>query len=122
MSSSVNTPQSVIDKINNQLKEQVLTLLNDLIREYQSQGLVAVAINSNDVKNYPDDSPEKMITLSNEMDYCFPYLFDEDQSVAKAYKAACTPDFFLFDNEVKLAYRGPTNYKVLLFLALMKKL
>ena len=80
--------------------------LNDLIREYQSKGLAAVAINANDVANYPDDSPEKMITLSQEMDYCFPYLFDEDQSVAKAYKAACTPDFFLFDSEMKLAYRG----------------
>lgn len=80
--------------------------LNDLIREFQSKGLAAVAINANDVANYPDDSPEKMITLSQEMDYCFPYLFDEDQSVAKAYKAACTPDFFLFDSEMKLAYRG----------------
>ena len=80
--------------------------LNDLIREYQSKGLAAVAINANDVENYPDDSPEKMASLSKEMDYCFPYLFDEDQSVAKAYKAACTPDFFLFDSEMKLAYRG----------------
>ena len=73
--------------------------LNDLIREYQPQGLSAVAINSNDVENYSDDSPEKMITLSKEMDYSFPYLFDEDQSVAKAYMAACTPDFFLFDKK-----------------------
>ncbi|MCK4743118.1 MAG: thioredoxin family protein [Sulfuriflexus sp.] len=80
--------------------------LNDLIREYQPQGLSAVAINSNDVENYSDDSPEKMITLSKEMDYSFPYLFDEDQSVAKAYMAACTPDFFLFDSDMKLAYRG----------------
>jgi len=80
--------------------------LNDLIREYQPKGLAAVAINANDVTNYPDDSPEKMIELGKEMDYCFPYLFDEDQSVAKAYKAACTPDFFLFDSDMKLAYRG----------------
>jgi len=80
--------------------------LNDLIREYQSKGLAAVAINANDVKNYPDDSPDKMVSLGKEMDYCFPYLFDEDQSVAKAYKAACTPDFFLFDNNMMLAYRG----------------
>jgi len=80
--------------------------LNDLIREYQSKGLAAVAINANDVENYPDDSPEKMVSLGTEMDYCFPYLFDEDQSVAKAYKAACTPDFFLFDNNMMLAYRG----------------
>lgn len=80
--------------------------LNDLIREYQSKGLAAVAINANDVANYPEDSPEKMISLGEKMDYCFPYLFDEDQSVAKAYKAACTPDFFVFDSEMKLAYRG----------------
>ena len=80
--------------------------LNDLIREYQPKGLAAVAINANDVANYPDDSPEKMVEAVNEMDYCFPYLFDEDQSVAKAYRAACTPDFFLFDKELKLAYRG----------------
>ena len=82
------------------------TQLNDLIREYQSKGLAAVAINANDVANYPDDSPEKMAELAIEMNYCFPYLFDEDQSVAKAYRAACTPDFFLFDKELKLAYRG----------------
>jgi len=80
--------------------------LNELIREYQPKGLAAVAINANDVNNYPDDSPEKMVELSNEMNYCFPYLYDEDQSVAKAYKAACTPDFFLFDSDMKLAYRG----------------
>jgi peroxiredoxin len=80
--------------------------LNELIREYQPRGLAAVAINANDVANYPDDSPEKMIELAKEMNYCFPYLFDEDQSVAKAYKAACTPDFFLFDRDMKLAYRG----------------
>ena len=80
--------------------------LNDLIREFQANGLAAVAINSNDVANYPDDSPEKMATLSKEMGYCFPYLFDETQSVAKAYKAACTPDFFLFDQNMQLAYRG----------------
>lgn len=80
--------------------------LNELIREYQPKGLAAVAINSNDVANYPDDSPEKMVEAVKEMDYCFPYLFDEEQSVAKAYKAACTPDFFLFDADMKLAYRG----------------
>ncbi|WP_126452674.1 thioredoxin family protein [Sulfuriflexus mobilis] len=80
--------------------------LNDLIREYQPRGLAAVAINANDVANYPDDSPEKMVEVTRTMDYCFPYLFDEDQSVAKAYRAACTPDFFLFDGEMRLAYRG----------------
>ena len=80
--------------------------LNDLIAEYRPKGLAAVAINSNDVENYPDDSPDKMVTLSQQMNYCFPYLFDENQSVAKEYKAACTPDFFLFDSKMKLAYRG----------------
>lgn len=80
--------------------------LNALIREYQAKGLAAVAINANDVANYPADSPDKMTELAQEMDYCFPYLFDEDQSVARAYKAACTPDFFLFDKEMRLAYRG----------------
>lgn len=80
--------------------------LNDLIREYQAKGIAAVAINANDPVNYPDDSPEKMIELATEMNYCFPYLFDENQSVARAYKAACTPDFFLFDKDMKLAYRG----------------
>lgn len=80
--------------------------LNNLISDYQPKGLASVAINANDVENYPDDSPEKMLKLSQEMDYCFPYLFDEDQSIAKAYKAACTPDFFLFDSNMNLAYRG----------------
>lgn len=80
--------------------------LNALIREYQPKGLAAVAINANDVANYPDDSPEKMVEAVKKMDYCFPYLFDENQSVAKAYTAACTPDFFLFGHNMKLAYRG----------------
>lgn len=80
--------------------------LNALIREYQPNGLAAVAINANDVANYPDDSPEKMAEAAKQLDYCFPYLFDEDQTVAKAYKAACTPDFFLFDKEMQLVYRG----------------
>ncbi|MDT8403106.1 thioredoxin family protein [Sulfuriflexus sp.] len=80
--------------------------LNALIREYQPRGLAAVAINANDVAAYPADSPEKMAALSREMDYCFPYLFDAEQTVARAYRAACTPDFFLFDKDMKLAYRG----------------
>jgi len=80
--------------------------LNELIAEYKPKGLASVAINSNDVENYPDDSPEKMLNLSKEMNYCFPYLYDESQSIAKAYMAACTPDFFLFDSNMKLRYRG----------------
>ena len=65
-----------------------------------------VAVQSNDVANYPADAPDKMAEEKNKRGYTFPYLYDADQSVAKAYTAACTPDFFLFDAEHKLAYRG----------------
>jgi len=75
-------------------------------RDYQERGAAVVAIMSNDVDTYPDDSPEKMAEESEQFGYTFPYLFDEDQSVAKAYHAACTPDFFVFDSEQRLAYRG----------------
>ncbi len=75
-------------------------------REYQQKGIQIVAINANDVDNYPDDSPEKMIEDVSTLDYSFPYLFDETQEVASAYKAACTPDFFLFDSNHELYYRG----------------
>jgi len=74
--------------------------------EYSRKGLSIVAINSNDVDNYPDDSPEMMKKEASDAGYVFPYLFDESQEVAKAYDAACTPDFFLFDREHRLAYRG----------------
>lgn len=74
--------------------------------EYQSKGLAIVGINSNDVENYPDDAPEKMVTTAKGVGYIFPYLYDETQEVAKAYKAACTPDFFLFDADRRLVYRG----------------
>ncbi len=77
-----------------------------LAAEYQARGLAVVAINSNDVANYPDDRPEKMAEESKIAGYTFPYLFDETQEVAKAYKAACTPDFFLFDRDHRLVYRG----------------
>lgn len=72
----------------------------------QAKGAVVVGINSNDVQNYPDDSPEKMKQEVAEHGYTFPYLFDENQEVAKAYRAACTPDFYLFDGEQRLVYRG----------------
>ncbi len=75
-------------------------------KEYGEKGLAVVAINSNDVSKYPDDSPGKMAEDKQEFAYSFPYLFDEDQSVAKAYNAACTPDFYLFDKDRKLIYRG----------------
>lgn len=75
-------------------------------KEYQQRGLAVVGINSNDIVNFPDDSPEKMAEESRNAGYTFPYLFDEDQSVAKLYHAACTPDFFLFDRDHRLVYRG----------------
>jgi thiol-disulfide isomerase/thioredoxin len=75
-------------------------------REYQPKGVAMVAINANDVSKYPDDSPEKMVQESDRRGYPFPYLFDDSQAVAKAYRAACTPDFFLFDSDRLLVYRG----------------
>jgi peroxiredoxin len=75
-------------------------------RDYQARQLAVVAINSNDVANYPDDRPEKMADEKRLAGYVFPYLYDETQDVAKAYRAACTPDFFLFDRERRLVYRG----------------
>ena len=74
--------------------------------EYQAKGLAVVGISSNDVANYPDDSPEKMVEEAKSAGYTFPYLYDESQNAAKAYRAACTPDFFLFDADRKLVYRG----------------
>jgi len=74
--------------------------------EYHGKGVGIVAINSNDVANYPDDSPDKMKEDARRFKYPFPYLYDESQEVAKAYHAACTPDFFVFDEEQQLAYRG----------------
>ena len=75
-------------------------------KEYQARGLGVVAISSNDIQKYPDDDPAHMAEEAKEVGYTFPYLFDETQEVAKAYRAACTPDFFLFDGDRKLAYRG----------------
>ena len=78
----------------------------DFSNEYQSKGLGIIAISSNDILSYPDDSPEKMSDDALKYAYPFPYLFDENQEVAKAYRAACTPDFFLYDKERSLVYRG----------------
>jgi peroxiredoxin len=77
-----------------------------LVKEYQRKGVGVVGINSNDVEEYPDDSPANMILVEKSLGFTFPYLYDEDQEVAKTYGAACTPDFFLFDSERKLVYRG----------------
>lgn len=84
----------------------IQTAFARMAEEYQAKGIAIVAINANDVANYPDDSPEKMIEQANDVPYTFPYLFDESQQVAKAYQAACTPDFFLFDANHQLYYRG----------------
>jgi len=75
-------------------------------REYAERGLAVVGINANDVDAYPADAPERMIEEVERRGYVFPYLFDETQEVAKAYRAACTPDFFLYDVERRLSYRG----------------
>ena len=77
-----------------------------LVKEYQAKGVAFVGINSNDAVNYPDDSPAKMKEDAERLGYTFPYLYDESQDVARAYQAACTPDFFIFDSALKCAYRG----------------
>ncbi|MEM1320897.1 MAG: thioredoxin family protein [Bacteroidota bacterium] len=80
--------------------------LVQLAKDYQARGVGFVAISSNDVVNYPADSPDKMATHAKAVGYTFPYLYDESQEVAKAYDAACTPDFYVFNNERQLVYRG----------------
>ena len=77
-----------------------------IANHYIPQGVSFIAISSNDVENYPVDSPEMMTGFANQSGYTFPYLYDEDQSVAKAYEAACTPDFYVFNGGMELAYRG----------------
>ncbi|HVJ88138.1 MAG TPA: thioredoxin family protein [Caulifigura sp.] len=87
----------------------VIHLRTDLAKfaaEYQAKGLAIVGISSNDIEAYPQDGPDLMKAEHKNAGYTFPYLHDADQSVAKAYHAACTPDFFLFDKERKLVYRG----------------
>ena len=77
-----------------------------LTDEYLAKGVSFVAISSNDVENYPQDAPHLMNKLVEKEGFNFPYLYDESQAVARAYQAACTPDFYIFDAELKLAYRG----------------
>jgi peroxiredoxin len=86
--------------------KHILRVMVDLVKQYQAKGVAVVGINSNDIENFPDDSPEKMAKVAKESGFTFPYLYDESQNVAQAYLAACTPDFFLFDKERKLVYRG----------------
>ena len=80
--------------------------LAKLGRDYQDKDLGIVAISSNDAEKYPDDSPESLKEMAKELGFTFPFCYDETQAVAKAYQAACTPDFYLFDRERKLVYRG----------------
>ena len=80
--------------------------LAQFAKDFQGSGLAMVAVNANDVSNYPDDSPAKMAEEIEEVGYVFPYLYDESQEVAKAYRAACTPEFYLFDADRRLVYRG----------------
>lgn len=82
--------------------EEVIMVAND----YTVQGISMIAISSNDIVKYPQDSPEHMTEFAFENNMVFPYLFDETQEVARAYDAACTPDFFLFDSQDRLVYRG----------------
>lgn len=77
-----------------------------IVNDYQSKGISFIGISSNDVENYPQDGPEKMKTHAAEVGYDFPYLYDETQEVATAYDAACTPDFYLFNADLELVYRG----------------
>jgi peroxiredoxin len=86
--------------------KHIINEMTELMKLYQSKSVAVVGINSNDVTNYPDDNPELMAKLVKEAGFTFPYLYDESQEVAKAYRAACTPDFFLFDSDKTLVYRG----------------
>lgn len=80
--------------------------LVELANNFIQKGIGFIAISSNDIQKYPQDAPEEMASLAKEENYPFPYLFDETQEVAKNYKAACTPDFYLFDEKATLIYRG----------------
>jgi peroxiredoxin len=86
--------------------KHVMDELVSLGNDYMDKGIGMVAINPNDVDNYPDDHPDKMKELATEKKFPFPYLYDESQEVARAYEAACTPDFDLFDKDGNCVYRG----------------
>jgi peroxiredoxin len=80
--------------------------LRRLAHDYENKGIAFIAISSNDVRYYPEDAPHLMKETAKEEGYSFPYLYDETQKVARAYNAACTPDFYLFDKNLELVYRG----------------
>jgi peroxiredoxin len=77
-----------------------------LVKEYQSRGVAVVGISANDADEFPEDSPDMLAKVAEEKGYTFPLLYDESQQIARAYRAACTPDFFVFDQNRKLVYRG----------------
>ena len=85
---------------------QIKSGFAEFAREYQKRGIAVVAISSNDVSTHPADGPEHMTADALRYGYSFPYLYDESQAVARTYDAQCTPDFYLFDSENKLVYRG----------------
>lgn len=84
------------------VQEEIVRIAND----FEKEGIGFVAISSNDVENYPDDSPELMTEHAKKYEFSFPYLYDESQDIAHAYQAACTPDFYVFDENDKCVYRG----------------
>lgn len=86
--------------------KHIIDAFVDHAETYQERGVGVVAVSSNDPENYPDDAPDKMAEWAEAKGFGFPYCFDETQQVAQAYHAACTPDFFLFDGELELFYRG----------------
>jgi peroxiredoxin len=86
--------------------KHVNAALVKLGNDYKVKGISFIAISSNDVASYPDDGPEQMKLVAEQQHYPFPYLYDASQEVAKAYEAACTPDFFVYDSNLQLAYRG----------------
>jgi peroxiredoxin len=86
--------------------QHVMKTVVDIALDFKTKGIGFVAISSNDVENYPLDHPDIMKVVGLMCRFPFPYLYDETQAVAKAYDAACTPDFFVFDNDLRLAYRG----------------
>ncbi len=86
--------------------QHVIAKVVEVAKEYQSKGIAFIAISSNDVQNFPADSPDKMKENAIGHGFTFPYLYDESQTIAKAYDAACTPDFFVFDKQLACVYRG----------------
>ena len=84
--------------------------ISKLAKDFASKGIECIAISSNDAENYPQDGTEKMKENAIEQEFIFPYLYDKTQEVARAYDAACTPDFYVFDKDLKLVYRGQLDY------------